>query len=103
MRGLKRPGDKPRTTACLVASFTDAWIETDSPCSNTSPLMSHLLQMRGLKPRLQTQKAYTHRSHLLQMRGLKHRVFCRYFQRFTSHLLQMRGLKLLKIEEQNCQ
>ena len=36
---------------CLhpVASFTDAWIETVPPADVASPIMSHLLQMRGLK------------------------------------------------------
>ncbi len=33
----------------LVASFTDAWIETIRTSSAASPEMSHLLQMRGLK------------------------------------------------------
>ena len=34
----------------MVASFTDAWIETCPSCSRPSLLPSHLLQMRGLKP-----------------------------------------------------
>ena len=33
-----------------VASFTDAWIETASSRVNVPSAMSHLLQMRGLKP-----------------------------------------------------
>ena len=33
--------------------------------------MSHLLQMRGLKPVLSWQHTKGHLSHLLQMRGLK--------------------------------
>ena len=48
MRGLKLN----RTTAILnnrVASFTDAWIETDNTEEYEPPYMSHLLQMRGLK------------------------------------------------------
>ena len=33
-----------------VASFTDAWIETSVPPADVAgPIMSHLLQMRGLK------------------------------------------------------
>ena len=35
-----------------VASFTDAWIETDRKCESTRRRKSHLLQMRGLKPNL---------------------------------------------------
>ena len=33
-----------------VASFTDAWIETPYMNFKPSDLRSHLLQMRGLKP-----------------------------------------------------
>ena len=36
----------------LVASFTDAWIETDWLPSPGGIAKSHLLQMRGLKPKL---------------------------------------------------
>ena len=35
-----------------VASFTDAWIETGIYQVSTLGRMSHLLQMRGLKPNL---------------------------------------------------
>ena len=54
-----------------VASFTDAWIETEVVDHIIPIAMSHLLQMRGLK---QVEKlVHLHRlvSHLLQMRGLK--------------------------------
>ena len=33
-----------------VASFTDAWIETDQARACAFSSLSHLLQMRGLKP-----------------------------------------------------
>ena len=33
-----------------VASFTDAWIETQRVLRSASTFKSHLLQMRGLKP-----------------------------------------------------
>ena len=33
----------------LVASFTDAWIETEAEAKSILVTMSHLLQMRGLK------------------------------------------------------
>ncbi len=33
-----------------VASFTDAWIETEEIPTKAFPTKSHLLQMRGLKP-----------------------------------------------------
>ena len=32
-----------------VASFTDAWIETEKGRQTATPTRSHLLQMRGLK------------------------------------------------------
>ena len=34
---------------CSVASFTDAWIETEMASLDIPYLKSHLLQMRGLK------------------------------------------------------
>ena len=80
--------------------------------------MSHLLQMRGLKPLLcknkvlllyvasftdawiETNNRKNHcfhiLSHLLQMRGLKPTRDELVIKAVTSHLLQMRGLKLLK-------
>ena len=33
----------------IVASFTDAWIETEAEAKSILVTMSHLLQMRGLK------------------------------------------------------
>ena len=55
-----------------VASFTDAWIETDEEywCKDNS-VMSHLLQMRGLKLFRGVFSLRLGQSHLLQMRGLK--------------------------------
>ena len=35
----------------LVASFTDAWIETGFSAEDIATMVSHLLQMRGLKQR----------------------------------------------------
>ena len=55
----------------LVASFTDAWIETGSGGLDKRRLMSHLLQMRGLKLIRRLLKVVLMLSHLLQMRGLK--------------------------------
>ena len=57
--------------------------------------MSHLLQMRGLKPTCKKKgQGKDKRSHLLQMRGLKPTVLQSKLQQMSSHLLQMRGLKL---------
>ena len=49
MRGLK-PEGKILQKEDRVASFTDAWIETNMSIEFNNGLESHLLQMRGLKP-----------------------------------------------------
>ena len=50
MRGLKRIKIHPLILPIIVASFTDAWIETRSLTTWISiSQKSHLLQMRGLK------------------------------------------------------
>ena len=54
-----------------VASFTDAWIETEKAKKIRSIALSHLLQMRGLKLKAQVSETWSRTSHLLQMRGLK--------------------------------
>ena len=71
-----------------VASFTDAWIETEINDINEHVNLSHLLQMRGLKQQGGALKPSGLGSHLLQMRGLKQtdengkRIpFCRIFYR----------------------
>ena len=48
MRGLK-PFIHPVKSQRRVASFTDAWIETNDKDSLEDKERSHLLQMRGLK------------------------------------------------------
>ena len=55
----------------FVASFTDAWIETEINDINEHVNLSHLLQMRGLKRFRQSFSIRSTLSHLLQMRGLK--------------------------------
>ena len=53
MRGLKPNPDNKPCVDHIVASFTDAWIETIKRHRKQLTLWSHLLQMRGLKrPRL---------------------------------------------------
>ncbi len=61
--------------------------------------MSHLLQMRGLKPItiLCLLIVLWYKSHLLQMRGLKPIGFRLLEASRKSHLLQMRGLKLVSL------
>ena len=51
MRGLK-PISLTVNAVLLVASFTDAWIETAMRSHPHHRRASHLLQMRGLKPHL---------------------------------------------------
>ena len=78
-----------------VASFTDAWIETQKKVFDEMEKRSHLLQMRGLKPTKYYGTELNVMSHLLQMRGLK-RIGSTLKKRLhRSHLLQMRGLKRL--------
>ena len=48
MRGLKLIVDY-RIARVIVASFTDAWIETIIKGIEEALFVSHLLQMRGLK------------------------------------------------------
>ena len=50
MRGLKQCFRCRAGRRLVVASFTDAWIETIGAGRRQKRAMSHLLQMRGLKP-----------------------------------------------------
>ena len=55
MRGLKhRRTPTEMDELSFVASFTDAWIETTVRVANADWWLSHLLQMRGLKPTVHT-------------------------------------------------
>ena len=56
-------------------------------------ILSHLLQMRGLKLNRDSCFQIHNLSHLLQMRGLKRNIAPRMIKMIWSHLLQMRGLK----------
>ena len=50
MRGLKLDNQSISHSLRYVASFTDAWIETDNAIKLSGlEVQSHLLQMRGLK------------------------------------------------------
>ena len=49
MRGLKRYAGHHHISDLVVASFTDAWIETAVMARLKDAGLSHLLQMRGLK------------------------------------------------------
>ena len=77
----------------MVASFTDAWIETANNEWIFEDKKSHLLQMRGLKPYASIPITKSRMSHLLQMRGLKLINPEARKKALESHLLQMRGLK----------
>ena len=94
MRGLKLINPEARKKALDVASFTDAWIETLIKKLLRVVLMSHLLQMRGLKLIGFRRLVALRKSHLLQMRGLKRDCCQCWIIETLSHLLQMRGLKL---------
>ncbi len=49
MRGLKQARILALHNEAIVASFTDAWIETITATCKITVNPSHLLQMRGLK------------------------------------------------------
>ena len=49
MRGLKQLCSFCCILFLVVASFTDAWIETSKGFAMIMTKLSHLLQMRGLK------------------------------------------------------
>ena len=55
---LSKPTLRPQS---LVASFTDAWIETLCRHPMRRRLLSHLLQMRGLKPIGRSTRRSAHR------------------------------------------
>ncbi len=117
MRGLKHIQIGICRLQDGVASFTDAWIETNNGQAIFEGVLgSHLLQMRGLKQDTTLEKEEKKKvasftdawietlllkkirtfweSHLLQMRGLKPETIQRNEYLSESHLLQMRGLKL---------
>ena len=71
MRGLKHLEVSNEEAYELVASFTDAWIETFLGRCSGLYVKSHLLQMRGLKRIRCLVTSVPGMSHLLQMRGLK--------------------------------
>ena len=72
----------------LVASFTDAWIETMMEKEDGTGKKSHLLQMRGLKPKstegnfIERQvasftDAWIETDNAIKMSGLEGRIFYR--------------------------
>ncbi len=99
MRGLKHFCLDREHHRHEVASFTDAWIETEICALRRLTCSSHLLQMRGLKLQQFFNLNHLSKSHLLQMRGLKQHEELVAFAENKSHLLQMRGLKLLREKE----
>ena len=93
MRGLK-PNVRNKIFNCiLVASFTDAWIETPTipPKEDISPVAS--FTDAWIETKIRKKLTRQQGSHLLQMRGLKHMKFGLRIANVMSHLLQMRGLK----------
>ena len=49
---IETDSDENESLSVIVASFTDAWIETEINDINEHVNLSHLLQMRGLKHQL---------------------------------------------------
>ena len=76
-----------------VASFTDAWIETcTTPTNHDWKYVSHLLQMRGLKLRVRASivngKVASFTDAWIETKSTLNAL-----PSSSSHLLQMRGLK----------
>ena len=55
-----------------VASFTDAWIETNGKLSGTADYYVASFTDAWIETIISATSLFTLRSHLLQMRGLKH-------------------------------
>ncbi len=76
-----------------VASFTDAWIETVSRALRPCTWRSHLLQMRGLKPRPSMDSHRQNQVASFTDAWIETYQSAGVFSQCQSHLLQMRGLK----------
>ena len=103
MRGLKHKSRKDRTQMLFVASFTDAWIETDkSKITGLEPIPSHPLRMRGLKlyngNRLPDDKVASFTDAWIETFEEIPHIVCQ-----LSHPLRMRGLKLGRARNQRRQ
>ena len=98
MRGLK-PLSAFKDKEVSVASFTDAWIETET-WSRTANLDAVASFTDAWIETLNNSRVFIQLpSHLLQMRGLKRCVISRVASTALSHLLQMRGLKLCIVNQ----
>ena len=76
-----------------VASFTDAWIETLYSDEQREKLKVASFTDAWIETMIINILYYIQSSHLLQMRGLKQTVGKNLDVSIQSHLLQMRGLK----------
>ena len=79
----------------VVASFTDAWIETGLFGSIGAGRRSHLLQMRGLKPPVPLWHWVLPVASFTDA-WIETLNIDNFVKAASSHLLQMRGLKQLK-------
>ena len=80
-------------TKLYVASFTDAWIETLLHWVRKKCRKSHLLQMRGLKQKVDGKILCHHRVASFTDAWIETFLICLLETNKESHLLQMRGLK----------
>ena len=85
----------------MVASFTDAWIETFFKAESTIEWAVASFTDAWIETGYANRCYKSRRSHLLQMRGLKHRDAAVFKLQQESHLLQMRGLKLCVVLNNN--
>ena len=118
MRGLKQRENKAHGADIVVASFTDAWIETQFALNIQFVALVASFTDAWIETGLSLPGTDITKSHLLQMRGLKQTGIARkrnkgFVASFTdawietfgidkdkpangSHLLQMRGLKQMR-------
>jgi len=85
--------DHITTDEVIIAPRAGAWIEIHPLSFFLNTVVSHLVQVRGLKSADQIALGEYKLSHLVQVRGLKSLVWCRLRHPYTSHLVQVRGLK----------
>jgi len=74
VRGLKRVSTDTYIPCEIVAPHAGAWIETDNIPEMSSPVTSHPMRVRGLKPVSYLDQLPKILSHPMRVRGLKQEV-----------------------------
>ena len=101
MRGLKHTKDVDSQTPYLVASFTDAWIETriayrEIICNTVASFTDAWIETRTRRANSSHSRVASFTDAWIETDSLARKVL-----EIESHLLQMRGLKLGEHPNQN--